>query len=178
MACLDPDAFRRCFREWVRAVSKLTPRPVVALDGKQRRRSHDGVLGQKAIWLVSAWATANQVVWGQTQTQAQSNEIKAIPERLRLLELTGGIVTIDALGCQTKIAETISQRGGDYQLAVKENQGKLYEDLKDLLAGYPEAGVPQVPHDYVWEVTQGQGRLEIREGWTVSDPESLRFVRP
>ncbi len=146
-ALVDPEAFRRCFLEWVRAVSKLTHRQVVAIDGKKLRRSHDGVLGKKAIWMVSAWATANHAVLGQTKTKAKSNEIKAIPELLQLLELRGCIVTIDAMGCQTKIAETIVQRGGDYQLAVKENQGKLYEDLKDLFAGYQEAGFPQLPHD-------------------------------
>jgi predicted transposase YbfD/YdcC len=176
-ARLDPKQFRRGFLSWVRAISKLTRGQVVAVDGKKLRRSQDGRLGKKAIWMVSAWATENQLVLGQTKVHAKSNEITAIPELLRLLELTGCIVTIDAMGCQTKIANTIVQRGGDYLLAVKENQGKLYADLKDLFTGYLEAGFPQVPHDHAREVNKGHGRLEIRECWTVADPESLAFVR-
>ncbi len=176
-ARLDPKQFRRGFLSWVRAMSKLTHGQVIAIDGKKLRRSQDRRLGKKAIWMVSAWATANHLVLGQTKVHAQSNEITAIPELLRLLELSGCIVTVDALGCQTKIAETIVQQGGDYWLAVKENQGRLFEDLKDLFAGYQAAAFPQVPHDYAREVNKGHGRLEIRECWTVSDPESLAFVR-
>ena len=176
-AQIDPAQFGKCFRSWIRAISKLTQGQVVAIDGKKLRRSLDRPGNKKAIWMVSAWASANQAVWGQTKIKDKSNEIKAIPELLRLLDVTGCIVTIDAIGCQTKIAEQIVSQGADYVLAVKENQGKLHEDLRDLFAGYLEAGFPQVPHDYAREVGKDHGRLEIRECWTVADPDSLAFVR-
>ena len=176
-ARLDPQRFRQCFLSWIRAISKLTQGQVVAIDGKKLRRSQDRLGNKKAIWMVSAWATANHLVLGQTKIKDKSNEIKAIPELLRLLELTGCIVTIDAIGCQTKIAEQIVKQEADYLLAVKENQGKLYQDLHDLFAGYLEANFPQVPHDYAREVEKDHGRLEIRECWTVADPDSLAFVR-
>jgi predicted transposase YbfD/YdcC len=95
---------------------------------------------------------------------------------LQLLELTGCIVTLDAEGCQTKIADLIVKRGGDYQLAVKENQGQLSQDLKDLFTGCAEAGFRQVPHDYAKQTNKGHGRLEIRECWTLSDPDYLAYV--
>ncbi len=176
-AQIDPEQFGKCFRSWIRAISKLTQGQVVAIDGKKLRRSLDRPGNKKAIWMVSAWASANQAVWGQTKIKDKSNEIKAIPELLRLLDLTGCIVTIDAIGCQTKIAEQIVSQGADYVLAVKENQGRLHEDLRDLFAGYLDAGFPQVPHDYAREVGKDHGRLEIRECWTVADPDSLAFVR-
>ncbi len=177
LGLLDPQQFGKCFLSWIRAISKLTRRQVVAIDGKKLRRSQDRLSNKKAIWMVSAWASANHLVLGQTKIKDKTNEIKAIPELLRLLELTGCIVTVDAIGCQTKIAQQIVAQGADYLLAVKENQGKLYEDLKDLFAGYLDANFPQVPHDYAREVGKDHGRLEIRECWTVADPDSLAFVR-
>jgi predicted transposase YbfD/YdcC len=175
-ARLEPKQFERCFLQWVRAVSKLTYRQVVAFDGKKLRRSHNRGCGQKAITMVSAWATANQLVLGQVKVKARSNERTALPELLRLLELAGCIVTVDAIGCYPKVAGEIVAQGADYLLAVKENQGQLYEDLHDLFAGYAEAHFDRVPHDYCKTVDK-HGRLEIRECWTLSDPDSLNFVR-
>ncbi|MBD0313985.1 MAG: ISAs1 family transposase [Microcoleus sp. T3-bin5] len=175
---LDPKQFRRCFLAWVRAVSKLTHGQIVAIDGKKLRRSQDRSCGQKALSLVSAWATANGVVLGQLKVQAKSNEMKVIPELLKLLDLTGCIVTLDALNCQTKIASQIKAQKADYILAVKENQGKLYADLKDLFAGCLAENFFQVPHGYHRTVNKGHGRIEIRECWTLSEPEFLDYVRP
>ncbi|MGE5138528.1 MAG: ISAs1 family transposase [Rudaea sp.] len=175
-ARLDPKQFERCFLEWVRAVSKLTQRQVVAIDGKKLRRSHDRTCGQKAITMISAWATANQLVLGQVKVKPRSNERTALPELLRILELTGCIVTIDAMGSYPKVASQIVARGADYLLAIKENQGQLYEDLRDLFVGYMEAHFDRVPHGYCKTVDK-HGRLEIRECWTVSDLASLEFVR-
>jgi predicted transposase YbfD/YdcC len=122
---------------------------------------------------VSAWATANGVVLGQLKVNAKSNEMKVIPELLKLLDLTGCIVTLDALNCQTKIASEIRAQNADYILAVKENQGKLYDDLKDWFAGGLAENFLQVPHGYHRAVNKGHGRIEIRECWTLSDPEYL-----
>lgn len=175
-ARLDPKQFRRCFVSWIRAVSKLTHRQVVAIDGKRLRRSHDRRLGKTAIDMVSAWATANRLVLGQVKTDDKSNEITAIPDLLRLLELTGCIVTIDAIGCQTAIAELIVQQGGDYLLAVKANQAQLYQEVGDLFAGCLEVNFRQVPHDYYRTVNKGHGRIEIRQCWTLADPDFLDFL--
>jgi predicted transposase YbfD/YdcC len=175
-ARLDPDAFRACFVSWIRAISQLTQHQVVAIDGKHLRRSHNHRLGKAAIDMVSAWATANRLVLGQVKTDDTSNEITAIPELLRLLELTSCIVTIDAIGCQTAIAELIVQQGGDYLLAVKENQAQLYQEVSDLFAGCREVNFRQVPHDYYRTVNKGHGRIEIRQCWTLTDPEFLDYL--
>lgn len=175
-ARLDPQEFERCFLSWVRAVAQRTQHQIVSIDGKKLRRSHDRMLGRRAIEMVSAWASANRLVFGEVKVGDRSTAVTAIPKLLRLLELTGCIVTLDAEGCQTKIADRIVQQGGDYQLAVKENQGQLYQDLKDLFAGCDEVGFRQVPHDHAKEINKGHGRIELRECWTLSDPEYLAYL--
>jgi predicted transposase YbfD/YdcC len=176
-ALLDAKEFRCCFLSWIRAVTKLTQGQIVAIDGKKLRRSHDRSCGKKALIMVSAWATANGVVLGQLKVPAKSNEMKVIPELLKVLDLTGCIVTLDALNCQTKIAAQIKAQNADYILAVKENQGKLYADLKDLFAGCLAENFKQVPHGYHRTVNKGHGRIEIRECWTLSAPEYLDYLR-
>ena len=104
---IDPEEFKSCFMEWIRAVSQLTKGEIIAVDGKTLRRSHDKSNGKSSIHMVSAWACANGLVIGQTKTEEKSNEITAIPRLLRLLEIEGCIVTIDAMGCRKDIAETI-----------------------------------------------------------------------
>ena len=176
-AVLDAKAFRRCFLVWIRAVSKLTHGQIVAIDGKKLRRSHDRSCGKKALIMVSAWATTNGVVLGQLKVNAKSNEMKVIPELLQLLDLTGCIVTLDALNCQTNIAAQIKAQKADYILALKKNQGTLHADVKDLFAGCLAENFKQVPHGYHRTVNKGHGRIEIRECWTLSDPEYLAYVR-
>ena len=192
-ARIDAEEFERSFREWVQAISELTQGQVIAVDGKQLRGSQDTQLGKQAIWMVSAWATQNQLVLGQRKVDEKSNEITAIPQLLKLLEIKGCIVSVDALGTQTQIAQTILDRGGDYILAVtlvpagsgkpsnrpagKENQGNLYEDLVDLFAEDRAYGFQEAPYQYAKLVSKDHGRLEIRQGWCVSDPEYLAQVR-
>ena len=131
-AALNPQEFESSFMEWVQAINQLTQGQVIAVDGKQLRGSRDSGVGKNAIYMVSAWATENQLVLGQRKVDEKSNEITAIPKLLKLLEIKGCIVTVDAIGTQTKIAKTIIEQEGDYILAVKENQGRLYEDIHDL----------------------------------------------
>lgn len=176
-ALLDPAEFRPGFLSWLRAIQKLTRGQVIALDGKKLRRSHTGRLGKKAIAMVSAWATANHLVLGQVKVRSKSNEITAIPELLRGLEISGCIVTIDAMGCQPTIAAKIVKKDADYVLAVKQNQGQLFDDVKDLFAGCQEENFLQVPHDYTKTIEKGHGRIEIRECWTLADPEFLDYLR-
>ncbi len=176
-AQLDPQQFGQCFLNWVQAVSKLTRGQVVAIDGKKVRRSHQRRLGKDAIRIVSAWATANRLVLGQVKMKNRSNEIKALPELLRVLELKDCIVTIDAIGCQTGIVATIAEKQGDYLLSVKDNQGQLHQDLKELFAGCQEVNFRQVPHGYIRTVNKGHRRIEIRQCWTLSAPEFLDYLR-
>lgn len=172
-AALDAAEFQRCFLEWVQAVNVLTAGQVVAIDGKTLRRSHDQRQGKAALHLVSAWATANRLVLGQVAVDAKSNEITAIPELLRLLDLKGCIVTIDAAGTQTAIAEQIVAGGADYVLALKGNQKGLAEDVVRLFEWAHTIGFADLEHDHLRTVTKGHGRIETRHTWTIADP---RFV--
>jgi predicted transposase YbfD/YdcC len=176
-AKIQPEEFQKHFIEWVRAIERLTAGQVIAVDGKQLRRSHDQEAGKEAIYMVSAWATQNQLVLGQTKVADQSNEITAIPELLRLLDITGCIVTIDAIGTQTEIAEAIVAGGGDYLLAVKENQGHLFEDIHCLFEVDVAQGIEKAQHSYAQTVNKGHGRLEIRECWVTENEEYLALVR-
>jgi hypothetical protein len=116
-ALINPETFAACFRAWSQAVAELIPDEIIAVDGKTLRRSHNRGKGLAALHLVSAWATGNRVVLGQVATEAKSNEIKAIPRLLEWLKLEGCIVTINAMGCQTKIAKQIIDQGGDYVIS-------------------------------------------------------------
>src|SRR5947209_8720732 len=128
-ALIDPRQFEASFFQWVQGLSK-TVQGVIAIDGKTLRRSHDRAAGKKALHVVSAWAVENRLVLAQIATEEKSNEITAIPLLLRQLALSGCIVTIDAMGTQTKIAEQIIEQGGEYALALKDNQGNLSEEVR------------------------------------------------
>jgi len=140
------------------------------------RGSHDKYKGKQAIYMVSAWAEKNHLVLGQRKVSEKSNEITAIPELLRLIEIKGCIVTIDAIGTQTKIAKQIIEEEGDYLLSVKQNQGKLYRDLEMLFSYDQRQGFQDAPYDYAKDVTKGHGRIDVRECWTTSDPEYLACI--
>ena len=176
-ALLDPKQFEASFVQWVAGISK-TVKGVIAIDGKTLRRSHDQQAGKKALHMVSAWAVENRVVLAQLATEEKSNEITAIPLLLKQLALKGCIVTIDAMGTQSKIAEQIIDQEGEYALALKDNHGTLYDEVKATFALAEKDGFP----DHHWEssrqVEKGHGRLEIREQWTLSDPEILAYLDP
>ena len=177
-ALVDPHQFQSGFISWIEAISELTKGEVVAIDGKRLRRSHDGRLGKAAIHMVSAWASVNRLVLGQFKTDEKSNEITAIPELLKLLALKGCIVTIDAMGCQTEIAQLIIEGEGDYVLALKGNQGTLHDDVQDLFDYAQEINFQNVAHDFAQTIEKDHGRLEIRRHWTISEPEFMAFVDP
>jgi len=173
---LDSDQFRRGFIQWVQAVNEVTGGQIVPIDGKKLRRSHDKTLGKNAIHMVSAWAAENHVVLGQIKVDDKSNEITAIPQLLDLLELSGCIVTIDAMGCQREIARKIVEdKDADYVLALKGNQGGLFEDVKGLFEHAQEVGFENCEHYRTEE--KGHGRREVRECWTASDSESLASIQ-
>lgn len=116
----------------MKAVNEITQGQVTAIDGKELRHSMDETLGRREIHMVSAWASDNCLVLAQQKEDEKSNEITAIPALLEMLEIAGCIITIDAIGCQTEIAQQITEQLGDYVLAVKENQGHLFEDYRAL----------------------------------------------
>lgn len=173
---LDPEQFQGCFLSWITAASELIEGQVIAVDGKVLRRSHDRGIGKGAIDMVSAWANANHLVLGQAKVDDKSNEITAIPKLLKALEIAGCIVTIDAIGCQTEIAATIVDKDADYVLALKENQGCLNEDTKLVFGDLENSDYTVYEHDYARTVNKGHGRIDIRECWTISDPEVLHFL--
>jgi len=176
-ARLDPEQFQSCFMNWVMAVSEIIGAQVIAIDGKVLRRSSDKGVGKAAIDMVSAWATANSLVLGQVKVDEKSNEITAIPQLLEALEIAGCIITIDAMGCQTEIAEKIIERKADYVLALKENQGNLYEDVVRLFDDLEASQYQAYAFEYAQTVNKDHGRIETRECWTISDPVILQHLR-
>ncbi|OWQ95527.1 ISAs1 family transposase [Sphingopyxis bauzanensis] len=133
---LDPELFKTCFATWVEALRDEAP-DIIAIDGKTSRRSHARSKGRAPLHMVSAWASRQRLVLGQEAVDAKSNEITAIPLLLERLELTGALVTIDAIGTQAAIAETIVARGGDYLLALKGNRPALFADVVAFFADPP-----------------------------------------
>ena len=173
-AIVDAGQFQDCFMDWVRALNEVTRGQLVAIDGNTLQRSHDRFIGKAAIHLVSAWASANHLVLGQTKVDAHSSEITAIPELLKALEVSECIVTIDAMGCQKEFAGTIVEQGADYVLALKKNQGQLYEDVKGLAEYERKECFEDV--DYHRTFNKGHGRTETRQCWVISDPDHVRYL--
>ena len=177
-ARLDPAQLQSCFVSWTQAIAELLPGEVVAIDGKTARRSYDQAGKKGAIHMVSAWATQQTLTLGQVKTDEKSNEITAIPQLLEMLALHGCIVTIDAMGCQREIAQQITDGGADYALAVKENQGRLYEYIRDLFDGAEALGFDGTPCDHAQTIDKGHGRVEHRECWVITDPDCLEYLDP
>jgi predicted transposase YbfD/YdcC len=173
-ALIDPKQCEASFVQWVQGISQ-TVTGVIAIDGKTLRRSQEQESGKKALHMVSAWAVANRLVLAQLATDEKSNEITAIPLLLRQLALAGCIVTIDAMGAQTKIAAQIIEQDGDYALALKDNQGNLYEEV---IATFALAKKDGGQEESIRLVEKGHGRLEIREYWTINQPEILAYLDP
>lgn len=163
---LDPQQFADVFLRWTQSLRQAVGAEVVALDGKTLRRSFDRVKGGGPLHLVSAWSSANRLVLGQVATAEKSNEITAVPELLRALELAGCIVTVDALNCQKNIAKEISEADADYVLALKGNHGTAYAEVKSFLEDAHRRGFRGVAHDFVETVEKGHGRVEVRRYWS------------
>ena len=168
---IDPEKFRASFINWVDSIRPRLPETVIAVDGKTLRRSHDKTNGKSAIHMVSAWASDTNMVLGQLKTDEKSNEITAIPELLDLLDISGNTVTIDAMGCQKKIAEKIIDKDADYALALKKNHGDLYDDVELFFQSVKKAKPEEIPRSYFDSVEGDHGRVEIRRHWVISDTD-------
>jgi predicted transposase YbfD/YdcC len=168
-AALDPCAFEECFKKWIAEMAQATAGRLIAIDGKTIRRSLDTANGKAAIHMVSAWCAANHMVLGQLATDAKSNEITAIPELMKLLDLQGAVVTIDAAGCQKKIAEQIVQQGGDYVLQLKGNQGTLHNETVELFDQCLTDDCHGIAYSTATTTDKGHGRIEQRRIWATTD---------
>src|ERR1700736_4025548 len=161
ISALDPVEMEKGFADWVVSIAKLTAGEVVAIDGKALCGTREA--GKKAlVHMVSAWASANNLVLAQRKVDDKSNEITAIPKLLDALALSGTVVTIDAMGCQKSIAEKIVAKEADYILAVKENQGHLLEEIKDSFQMLPADAVAE-------EIDCERGRVERRRCSVIAD---------
>lgn len=169
-SALDTDQFMDCFMRWTESLRRVVSKEIVALDGKALRRASGE--NRSLPYIVSAWARENGLVLGQVKVDDKSNEITAIPELLQVLELKGCIVTLDAMGCQKKIAEKIVDSGADYVLALKGNQGTVHEEFKDFLDDLAERSVDHglgESAQFFQEVGKDHGRIETRKYWQSDD---------
>lgn len=172
-ALIDTQQFSECFSRWVADLSDLSGGEVIAIDGKCLRRSLDNASEKAAIYMVSAWATQNQLVLGQQRVDDKSNEITAIPKLLTQLNIEGAVVTLDAMGCQTAIAKQIVDKKADYLLSLKGNQGTLHQDVKLFFESANTC--PPVGHT---QYDGGHGRIETRIVRATSNIDWLKKDHP
>lgn len=170
---IKPDEFEAILLAWLTDLHEITGGQVIAIDGKTLRRSYDSASGKSAIHMVSAWATANHISLGQTVVDAKSNEITAIPKLLEIIDISGGLVTIDAMGCQTEIAEKIVAEGADYCLAVKGNQPTLHEGIKAFFLAQLEMDFADSKVSEYHSKETAHGRIDERSYYICPVPEDL-----
>jgi predicted transposase YbfD/YdcC len=171
-AALDAEAFQQCFINWAGSLTKLGP-DIVAIDGKTLRRAYQEGGGKAAIHMVSAWSSRQRLVLGQNKVAEKSNEITAIPALLELLTLKGAIVTIDAMGCQTAIAEKIIAKGADYVLALKGNQGTLRDDVELFFAEQKACKFKDTKISRHETLEKSHGRIETRSCTSIDNIDWL-----
>jgi len=173
-ARLDQRAFQRCFSAWMGSWHGKVTGKHLAIDGKAIRGSASSSKGFRALHMVNVWATEAKLCLGVVSCEEKSNEITAIPELLELLDLSGALVSIDAMGCQKKIIEKIADKEGDYAVVVKENQGKLYEEIKDAFEKAAEKGFEEMKCSYNEKEEKRHGRGETREVVVMEVPEDMK----
>ncbi len=171
---IDPREFQSSFMKWVEDVSQILKNEIVAIDGKTLRRSHDYPSGKKAIHMINAWATGSNIVLGQYKTEEKSNEITAIPLLLKMLDISGCIITIDAMGCQKKIASTIIEKKADYVLSLKENHPTMLKNTQLYMDDIIESGKKNIDYYYHETFDGDHGRIETRKYWVTSNIKLLQ----
>jgi predicted transposase YbfD/YdcC len=170
---IKPDEFERCLLSWITSLHEVTAGQLVAIDGKTLRQSFDKADAKSAIHMVSAWATANHISLGQVVVDQKSNEITAIPKLLELLDVSGCLVSIDAMGCQVEIASKIIEAKADYVLAVKANQPTLYEGIVEFFLEHMEDDFERVKMSRHETKEEGHGRSEHRTYYVCDVPDDL-----
>lgn len=160
---IDPNEFETAFRNWVCTLYEVKDGKIIAIDGKRLRGSYGE--GKSAIHLVHAFAAESGIALAQVKTAEKSNEVTAIPELLEALLIKGCVITLDAMGCQKKIVKKIIEKGGDYVISLKGNQGKLHDDVKLFLESEKQTNFKKTKHDYYETIEKGHGRVETRRYW-------------
>lgn len=169
-ARLDPHEFGKCFQQWIECVREKTNGEIISIDGKTLRRSFDKAASKAAIHMVSAWSSANNLVLGQVKVDEKSNEITAVPMLLEMLEISGCIVTMDAMGCQKEHVRKINDKGADYVLALKGNQGAFHKEVEEFFEDCSNLQFEDVPHQFFHGGPEkDHGRLEKRKHWLVTE---------
>jgi len=169
---LNPERFKECFIEWVKSFQEAVQN-VISIDGKTLRHSFDTAKDKPAIHMISAFASEARLVLGQEKVDDKSNEITAIPKLLKLLDIKGAIITLDAMGCQKKIAKEIVEKEADYVLSLKENHGNLYDDVKTFFEFERKEKFRDTDFDYHEELNKEHGRIESRKCWISSQIDWL-----
>lgn len=169
-ALLDPEELQDGFLRWISSLAKLDGE-FLAVDGKTLRRAYEAGGRKGAIHMVSAWGVTNHLVFGQLRTAKKSNEITAIPELLKRLNLKGCTVSIDAMGTQTAIATQIVQAGGDYTLALKGNQSTMHEQVKTFFEFAQQTDFSDIAMEHLQENDKDHGRVETRDYWLAPLPK-------
>ncbi len=172
-ARVNPKQLQECFIKWVNLLFEIMDGEIVAIDGKTLRRSFDNANERKAIHMVNAWACKSHLVLGQYKTEEKSNEITAIPELLKLLDLENCVVTIDAMGCQKDIAEKIIDSKADYVLSLKDNHKDLCDDVKCFFDGELKKKKSKYKFDHLETIDGDHGRVESRRYWISDDIDWL-----
>lgn len=174
---LDESAFQEAFLKWTYSLCQVSTGEIIAFDGKKLRGSEGKAPKRPGIWMVSAWAKDNRLVLGQKKVDEKSNEITAIPELVSRLDITGCVVTVDALNTQTHLANVIVEAGADYVFAVKGNQGTIYEDLHLLFEGFEQTNYEGVIFETVKDHSEAHGREEFRHIFVVKESEYRDYLR-
>jgi predicted transposase YbfD/YdcC len=180
LSALQPEAFQECFQRWIAACLTCDAdgsHRTIAIDGKTMRRSHDRAAGLGPLHLVSAWASEQGIALGQIATEEKSNEITAIPALLAQIDIQGAVVTIDAMGCQKEIAKKIKGGGGDYVLAVKDNQPKLHEAIREFFAKTFADDILQESQRRHETHEMGHGRRDDRYYYLAKLPANFAFKK-
>jgi len=173
LAAIKPDEFEKCLLSWIVALHEISDGQIVAIDGKTLRRSFDKASNKSAIHMVSAWATANHISLGQVVVDAKSNEITAIPKLLEMLEISGSLVTIDAMGCQREIARRIVEAKADYCLSAKGNQPTLHQGIINFFDDHLEDDFARTQVRRYKTHEKGHGREETRYYYVCPVPKDL-----
>jgi predicted transposase YbfD/YdcC len=176
LMALKPESFQKCFQDWIAEAVQAEengPARLIAIDGKTCRRSHDASQGLGALHIVSAWASEEGIALGQVATEAKSNEITAIPQLLKRIDLTNSLITIDAMGCQKEIARDIAEAGGDFVIAVKDNQPNLREAIEGYFEEHLERGLEDLQYRSHETTDQGHGRIDERSYFLTRIPANF-----
>lgn len=172
-ALLSPESLEKCFVQWVQSKIKSQDGRVISIDGKAQRGTAKKGKPHSFVHIVSAWSTTGHLTLGQLKVDGKSNEITAIPKLLDVVDVEGAIVTIDAMGCQTEIADKIVEKGADYVLALKGNQGNLADEVENYFQQATSIGFEGVECDAVGSKECAHGRVEKREIYTTEDIDWL-----